>query len=57
VFVVIVAGLHVPVIAGRFVELAGSEGAAEFRHKGPIWLNVGVILEVTRIFMVAVTAH
>jgi hypothetical protein len=55
--VLIVAGLHVPVIAGAFVEFAGSEGGTELRHSGPIWSNVGVILEVTRIFMVAVTAH
>jgi hypothetical protein len=52
-----VAGLHVPVIAGIFVELAGNDGAAELRHRGPICANVGIILEVIRIFIVAVVAH
>ena len=36
VLVMIVAGFHVPVIAGIFVELAGKDGAMEFRHSGPI---------------------
>ena len=52
-----VAGLQVPVIAGIFVELAGNDGVAEFRQRGPICVNVGVILEVTRIFIVVVVAH
>jgi hypothetical protein len=34
--VLIVAGLQVPVIAGIFVELAGRDGATEFRQRGPI---------------------
>jgi hypothetical protein len=55
--VLITAGLHVPVIAGIFVELAGNAGAAEFRHSGPICANVGTILLVIRIFIVAVVAH
>jgi hypothetical protein len=55
--VLITAGLHVPVIAGIFVELAGNDGAAEFRQSGPICANVGVILEVTTISIVVVAAH
>jgi hypothetical protein len=55
--VLIAAGLHVPVIAGIFVELAGNDGAAEFRQSGPICANVGIILLVIRIFIVAVVAH
>jgi hypothetical protein len=34
--VLIAAGLHVPVIAGAFVELDGNDGAAEFRQSAPI---------------------
>jgi hypothetical protein len=55
--VFITAGLHVPVIAGRFVELAGKDGATEFRQSGPICANVGTIALVIRIFIVAVVAH
>jgi hypothetical protein len=55
--VLIVAGLHVPVIAGILVELAGNDGATEFRQSGPICAKVGVMLEVTRIFMVVAEAH
>jgi hypothetical protein len=55
--VVIVAGLHVPFMAGLLVELFGRDGAIEFRHRGPICVNVGVIEVVTRIFIVAVVAH
>jgi hypothetical protein len=36
-----VAGLHVPVMA--LFELPGREGAVEFWHSGPIWVNVGII--------------
>jgi hypothetical protein len=57
VAVLIVAGLHVPVIAGIFVELDGSAGAIEFWHSGPIAVNVGVILVAITIFIVAVVAH
>ena len=53
----IVAGLHVPVIAGVFVELVGNSGATLFRHRGPIASNVGVILFVTSISKVAEVAH
>ena len=55
--VLIVAGLHVPVIAGVFVELAGSEGAVEFKQRGPICVNEGIIALVITISMVAVVAH
>jgi hypothetical protein len=55
--VLIAAGLHVPVIAGIFVELAGNEGAAELRQSGPICANVGTMALVITIFIVAVVAH
>ena len=38
-------------------EVLGSDGAAELRQSGPIWVNAGVILEVTTIFIVALVAH
>ena len=57
VVVLMEAGLQVPVIAGIFEELAGNDGAMEFWQRGPICVNVGVILVVTRILMVAVVAH
>ena len=41
VAVLIVAGLHVPVIP--LVEVVGSAGAVEFWQSGPIVLNAGVI--------------
>lgn len=55
--VLIVAGLHVPVIAGVFVELVGNEGAAELRQSGPIWANVGIIEVVISISIVTDVAH
>jgi hypothetical protein len=55
--VLIVAGFHVPVMAGVFIELAGSAGAVEFWHNGPICVNVGIIEGVTTISIVAVVAH
>jgi hypothetical protein len=55
--VLIVAGLHVPVMAGAFVELVGRAGAVEFWHSGPICVNVVVIEGVTTISIVAVVAH
>jgi hypothetical protein len=55
--VLITAGLHVPVIAGIFVEFAGKAGAAEFLHSGPIWVNVGVKLVDITISIVVVAAH
>jgi hypothetical protein len=45
------------VIAGIFVELAGNDGAAEFRQSGPICAKVGTIALVIRTFIVAVVAH
>jgi hypothetical protein len=53
--VLIAAGLHIPVMA--LFEVFGSDGAAEFRHNGPICVNAGVILAVITIFIVAVAAH
>jgi hypothetical protein len=44
-------------MAGILVELAGSEGATDPWHSGPIWVNVGVMLFVTTMFMVADAAH
>jgi hypothetical protein len=53
--VLIVAGLHVPVIP--LFELPGSDGAAELRHRGPIWVNEGVTDGSVTISIVAVAAH
>ena len=54
--VLIVDGLHVPVIP--LFETFGSDGAVEFRHNGPICVNVGLIEGgVTTIISVAVVAH
>jgi hypothetical protein len=55
--VLIVAGFHVPVIAGVFVELIGSAGAVEFWHSGPICVNVVAMEGITTIFIVALEAH
>jgi hypothetical protein len=38
-------------------EMLGCDGAVEFRQSGPICVNVGVILAVITIFIVAVVAH
>ena len=51
----IVAGFQVPVIP--LSELAGREGAEEFRHRGPIWVNVGVIPGLTVMVKVVEVAH
>ena len=51
------AGLHAPVIAGKSVELAGRTGGVEFWHNGPIWVKIGVILEIIEISIVAVVEH
>ncbi len=53
--VLIVAGLHVPVIL--LLDVVGSGGAAEFWHKGPIGVKVGVTWLLTTISIVAVVAH
>jgi hypothetical protein len=51
-----VAGLQVPEIA--LVELLGREGAEEFWHNGPIWVNAGIIDGgITTIVSVAVEAQ
>jgi hypothetical protein len=55
--VLIVAGFHVPVIAGVFVELVDSAGAVLFWHSGPICVNVGIIEVVTTISIVVIAAH
>jgi len=57
VAVEIVDGLHVPVMAGMLVEIVGRAGATDPWHRGPIWVNVGVMLFVTTMFMVADAAH
>ena len=54
VAVLIVAGLHVPVIL--LTDVAGRAGAALFAQRGPIAVKVGVTCEVTTIFIVAVPA-
>ncbi len=53
--VLIEEGFHVPVIP--FVEVAGSDGATEFWHKGPIGLNTGTILLLTTTSIVVEDAH
>ena len=55
VLVLIVAGLHVPVIP--LVEVMGSVGGAEFWQRAPIALNVGTTGGLIVIFNVAVVAH
>ena len=55
--VLIIAGNHVPVMAGVLVELVESVGAVLFWHSGPIAAKVGVMLLVIVISSVAVTAH
>ena len=53
--VVIVAGLHVPVMP--FVEVVGSAGGVLFWHNGPSCVKVGATPEETTIFIVAVDPH
>jgi len=55
VLVLIVAGLHVPVIP--LVEVIGKVGGAEFWQRAPIALNVGTTGGFIVIFNVAVVAH
>jgi hypothetical protein len=38
-------------------ELPGSDGAVELRHRGPIWVNVGVNNGSITISIVAAEAH
>jgi hypothetical protein len=53
--VLIFAGLQVPDIP--FVDVAGSAGAVEFWHKGPICVNVGVTCVVITIDIVVLVPH
>jgi hypothetical protein len=53
--VLITAGFHVPVTP--LLEVAGSVGAVEFWHNGPIAVNTGEICAVTETSIVAVVAH
>ena len=43
VVVLFIAGLHVPVMAGEFVELVGNAGMVAPEQYGPTGVNVGVI--------------
>jgi len=52
-----VAGLHIPVIAGVFVETTGKTGAGLCRQSGPICEKVGVMLGLTVTDKVVVVAH
>ncbi len=53
--VLIVAGLHVPVIL--LLDVVGRAGAVLPWHSGPICVNVGVIELLITISIVAVVAH
>jgi hypothetical protein len=44
---VLIVGLQLPVIP--LVDTVGNAGGAEFRHRGPIAANVGVIWSITTI--------
>ena len=55
--VLIVAGNHVPVMAGVLVELVESVGAVLFWQSGPIGAKVGVMLLVIVISSVTTLAH
>ena len=50
-----VAGLHVPGIP--LVDVAGSTGAVEFWHSGPMAVNVGITCGSIVMLRVAVVAH
>jgi hypothetical protein len=53
--VLIVAGLHVPVMA--LLEVPGRAGAVELRQSGPICVNAGVTNGSITISIVADAAH
>ena len=53
--VLIVAGLHVPVIP--LLEVVGKAGGVLFWHNGPIGVNVGVSCAFTVILIDAGVAH
>ena len=55
--VLMVAGLHVPVIAGVLVELNGSNGAMLFWQSGPIGANIGTISLVMMMSSVFTIEH
>ena len=57
VAVLFIAGLHVPVIAGMFVELVGSAGIVAPEQYGPTGANVGVTFGVMLIVSEAEVAH
>ena len=50
-----VDGLHVPVMP--LLDVAGNAGGTEFRHSGPMALNVGPTCDVTTTFMVVGVPH
>lgn len=52
-----VEGLHVPVIAGKLVELKGKVVGVVFWQKGPIAAKLGVIEFEIVISIVVVAAH
>ena len=53
--VVMVAGLHVPVIP--LFDVAGNAGGIPFWHSGPICVNAGMICALTVTLSVVVVAH
>jgi uncharacterized membrane protein len=55
--VFIVAGLHVPVIAGELFELEGNIGALAPSQMGATEVNKGIILLLTSIAILALAAH
>ena len=55
--VLFITGLHVPVIAGTFVELVGNAGIAAPEQYGPTAAKVGVTFGVIVIVKVVVLAH
>ena len=57
VAVLFIAGLHVPVIAGMFVELVGRAGIVAPEQYGPTGANVGVTFGVMLIVSEAFVAH
>ena len=40
-----------------FIDVVGRSGAAEFKHSGPIALNIGVICGSIVMFIVVCVAH
>ena len=52
----IVAGLHVPVMAGILVELVSKTGGVLYWHNGPICENIGIVFGLMVTVNVAVVA-